>query len=117
MLNKLLKRYMPWMDKGRWYKVVLEPSNGSYVVGVGSDPAYHNTNPLFEQDDQGNVIIVLHSGISVRDVKIREFYNTASVYITALSRSDIHGTRIFIPSWFAVSPESGRSLEILIFGV
>ena len=29
MLNKLLKRCMPWMDKGRWYKLVL--------VGNGND--------------------------------------------------------------------------------
>lgn len=117
MLNKLLKRCMPWMDKGRWYKVVLEPSNGSYVVGAGTDPVFQNTNPFLEQDEYGNVIITLHSGISVRDLKIREFYNTASTYITALSRSDRHGTEIFIPSWFAVTPVSGNSLEILIFGV
>ena len=117
MLNKLLKRCMPWMDKGRWYKVVLEPSNGGYVVGAGTDPAYQNTNPLLVQDDYGNFIIVLHSGILIRDLKIREFHNTSLAYITALSRSDIHGAEIFIPSWFAVTPDNGNSLEILIFGV
>lgn len=117
MLNKLLKRCMPWMDKGRWYKVVLVPSSDSYVIGDGTDPVYQNAEPFIEQDDQGNVIIGLRSGISVRDLKIREFYNTASAYITALSRSDSHGTEIFIPSWFAVTPVNGNSLEILIFGV
>lgn len=39
MLNKLLKKCMPWMDKGRWYSIRVEES----------DPA--NLRTVFNSDE------------------------------------------------------------------
>lgn len=39
MLNKLLKRCMPWMDKGRWYQIRV---SGTSIedVNIVSDPVF-----------------------------------------------------------------------------
>lgn len=39
MLNKLLKRCMPWMDKGRWYKIS--------VTGNTPDSLHVDYDPIF----------------------------------------------------------------------
>lgn len=51
MLNKLLKRCMPWMDKGRWYSIRLE----------GSDPS--NIRTVFNTDEFINAEINFNNGI------------------------------------------------------
>lgn len=43
MLNKLLKRCMPWMDKGRWYKIdVGLDSLGE--LKIDHDPIFSNVS-------------------------------------------------------------------------
>lgn len=39
MLNKLLKRCMPWMDKGRWYQI--------RVTGDNMESAQFDYDPVF----------------------------------------------------------------------
>ena len=43
MLNKLLKRCMPWMDKGRWYQIKFGGSSPETLV-FKSDPIFTNVN-------------------------------------------------------------------------
>lgn len=50
MLNKLLKRCMPWMDKGRWYSIRV----------VGSDPS--NLRTVFNSDEILSAEISISSG-------------------------------------------------------
>lgn len=34
MLNKLLKRCMPWMDKGRWETIFINKIEGKFVIDM-----------------------------------------------------------------------------------
>lgn len=116
MLNKLLKRCMPWMDKGRWYNIVFAASNGNYVIGDGTDPAFQSADAVVQIDDYGNTILVIHTNIVVREVKLRQLDGNRSTYMSVPLRSDWHSLQLFIPEWFGLTPSDGNPLEILVYG-
>ena len=118
MLNKLLKRCMPWMDKGRWYKIVLEPSSGTYVIGAGTDPAFQNVIVNYAHDTAaGYTAIDLNgSGIYIIDLKIKEFAGNMFAYSNADFHSFANGTTIIFHDPHVINPDHGVSFEILAFG-
>ena len=68
MLNKLLKRCMPWMDKGRWYKIdVGLDSQGA--LKIDHDPIFSSVSmdgpvlsAVFANNDTYHVVDVKFVG-------------------------------------------------------
>lgn len=75
MLNKLLKRCMPWMDKGRWYKFSFDYDATDHTYSnVKIDPSLTFENsasgavPVFDIHANGRVKILGNGFFNVSDI-------------------------------------------------
>ena len=118
MLNKLLKRCMPWMDKGRWYKIVLEPTNNySFAVAAGTDPAFQNAVVSFNSaENEDSIISIQGAGIMVVDAMLHEGPGRRSSYSTCMVKSSKTLTQILTPANLAVIPGDNPTVELLVYG-
>ena len=118
MLNKLLKRCMPWMDKGRWYKIVLKPTNNqSFAIAAGTDPAFQNAVVSFSlNENEDSIISIQGAGIMVLDAKLHEGPGRRSSYSTCMIKSSQTLTQILTPADIAVIPGDNPTVELLVYG-
>lgn len=93
MLNKLLKRCAPWMDKGRWYKITFGGDSPD-TLEFKFDPIFENVNYVGFSD--GNITIgadfaVNENNLHVIDVKFvgePGFYNVGTSVTAARSATN-----------------------------
>ena len=98
MLNKLLKRCMPWMDKGRWYKLVLVGNGNDFEIVTNESDRIFSGSSVQIVD---NKIYILNSGIMFIDVKaLYEF-----------------GPMVGAPTYGCMSDTTTATLECTVTGV
>lgn len=87
MLNKLLKRCMPWMDKGRWYHVEYEFDSNNQLTYIKYDNIF-NSHEIDSRDNQLKLHVSNdHPKIVVKDYKMM---NTPPVDRFIVMESDMY---------------------------
>lgn len=91
MLNKLLKRCMPWMDKGRWETIFINKIDGQFVVDMekSSPDLAHAFEGVRLMDENEILAFVFTStegiGYRVKDFRfssLKPFIYTNSDYVS-----------------------------------
>ena len=116
MLNKLLKRCMPWMDKGRWYKLVLQGTGNTFIVDKElSDPIFYKAHASFNADDA--TITIENPGAVFLENKCTIEYIHTLIGITLDLYSVINMLTIASPiNSVTVIPAAGVKMTLYMFG-
>jgi len=116
MLNKLLKRCMPWMDKGRWYKLVLKGTGTDFIVDDDlSDQLFYNSFAEFDVDNK--MITIKNPGAVFWENKCTIEYNNMLIGVTLDLYSAVSELFVAIPTITVnVQPLTGIKLTLWMFG-
>lgn len=114
MLNKLLKRCMPWMDKGRWYKLVLTGTSDNYVVDHDkSDSIFMDTSSSYDSVDKA--ISLSETPVAFNDIKCMDGPGRPTFISTSYWSKRYH-TSISLYEGWDMKPYEGRELTLWMFG-
>jgi len=116
MLNKLLKRCMPWMDQGRWYKLVLQGTGANFIVDKDlSDQVFYNSSAQFDVDNK--IITIPNPGAVFWENKCTIKYNDMVIGVTLDLYSAANALVITVPTTAVnIEPYTGLKLTLWMFG-
>lgn len=114
MLNKLLKRCMPWMDKGRWYNLVLAGNGDDWEIVTNESDRIFSGASVQIVDNKVNII---NSGIMFIDIKALYEFGPMVGAPTFGCMSDTTMTTIECSvSGVTLGAAAGARLKLQIFG-
>lgn len=91
MLNKLLKRCMPWMDKGRWERLVFNQGEGegTFVIDMekSSPDLAHDFDSIVRYDNNKTLTVVLRSDKNIA-YQVKDFRASCSSFNGGLDTTD-----------------------------
>jgi len=107
---------MPWMDKGRWYKLVLQGADENFIVNKDlSDQVFSNSSALFDADIK--MITIENPGAVFWENKCTIKYNDMLIGITLNLHSAVNALVVTVPNIpFNVEPLTGVELTLWMFG-
>ena len=116
MLNNLLKRCMPWMDKGRWYKLVLQGTGINFIVETDlSDQVFCNSSAYFDADKE--MITIGNPGAVFWENKCTIKYGDMLIGVTLDLYSTVDALVFAIPiTTVNVQPLTSVKLTLWVFG-
>lgn len=114
MLNKLLKRCMPWMDKGRWYKLVLSGNGTVWEIATNESDRIFSGASVQTVDNKINII---NPGIMFIDIKaLYEFGPMVGAPTFGCMSDTTMATIECTVSGVTLGAASGAKLILQIFG-
>jgi len=107
---------MPWMDKGRWYKLVLQGTGENFIVDKDlSDQVFSTSSAEFDVNDK--IITVGNPGAVFWENKCTIKYNDVLIGVTLDLFSVANRLVVTVPTTVVnIGPVTGVKLTLWMFG-